>query len=491
MKKIIAADFKVKDQASEDTVIEGWANKSVVDRGNDIIMKDAWSLDNYGKNSIILYNHDKDKPIGKALAVQATEQGLYIQARISKSKDPFVSYVRDMVKEGILNSFSVGFDAKQEAVNPDGVNEIKSAELYEVSIVTLPMNQDSQFRLSSKDMKKMSYKEVKTKVLEEKGATLAAELTNKLPENDDWKAKAIELAKGTAEELSAILAGNLLPVPENWEKALTEVFKAQPAEGDDNETQEQEAAEGPEVAIVEIRIPKNIAATPEAAQAWAEQNGFAKDNPSEDGDYYVIPQEPDPIEGNTANLDLGDGVIAVVGMEAPPVAASAGQKDTKDAACKKCMSKYMAEGMSAGKKQDQAVAYAISQCKDVCPTQPTKSEKIEEPVVNSETSALDKSEQACETEQKQALAPNTPPTGGTSDIINGDDNPYLAQGKEAIDLLKALIVSVQQMSSVMNEMCQQQMAAPSAATPEAQMYEEAKKTLEKAKIKLKNLGVNL
>jgi HK97 family phage prohead protease len=146
----LVARFKSSEGTRNGVIIEGWANKAVVDRGGDLIKKEAWNLDNFQKNAMILYNHDRDKPIGKALAVEPRDEGLYIKARISGSSDPEITKIRDLIKEGILNTFSVGFDCKREEKSADGVNEIKEAELFEVSVVTLPMNQDSTFSVAKK-----------------------------------------------------------------------------------------------------------------------------------------------------------------------------------------------------------------------------------------------------------------------------------------------------------------------------------------------------
>jgi HK97 family phage prohead protease len=144
----LVSTFKSTEGSRGGLVIEGWANKAVVDRGGDLINKEAWNLDNFHKNAMILYNHDRDKPIGKALKVEPRDEGLYIKARISGSSDPEIAKIRDLIKEGILNTFSVGFDCKREEKSASGHNEIKEAELFEVSVVTLPMNQDSTFNVS-------------------------------------------------------------------------------------------------------------------------------------------------------------------------------------------------------------------------------------------------------------------------------------------------------------------------------------------------------
>lgn len=143
-------DFKAVKSKDGQVTIEGFANKNVVDRGNDRIEPGAFDLTNFNKNPIMFFNHDPMLEIGAVTEVKKTDEGLFIKGLISNSDDDFTKRVRNNIKQGILRSFSVGFDLHDEEKDGDGVNVIKSAELMEVSIVGIPMNQDSQFSVSSK-----------------------------------------------------------------------------------------------------------------------------------------------------------------------------------------------------------------------------------------------------------------------------------------------------------------------------------------------------
>jgi HK97 family phage prohead protease len=110
--------FKAKGD-DEPTVIEGFANKAVVDRGGEVIPPDAWDLENFKKNPIIFFNHDRNMPIGKAVSFKVTDDVLFLRAKISRSKDPKIAMIRDLVKEGILSTFSVGFDDHGSAFQKD------------------------------------------------------------------------------------------------------------------------------------------------------------------------------------------------------------------------------------------------------------------------------------------------------------------------------------------------------------------------------------
>ena len=128
--------------------IKGSASTNAVDRAGDIIERDAWTkggLENFKTNPIILFNHNYDKPIGRATNLKVTENGLEISAKISKAAGD----VTQLIKDGVLGAFSVGFKVKDAdyMTETDGY-KIKDAELFEVSVVSLPCNQGATFGLS-------------------------------------------------------------------------------------------------------------------------------------------------------------------------------------------------------------------------------------------------------------------------------------------------------------------------------------------------------
>jgi hypothetical protein len=72
------------------------------------------------------------------------DNGLEIEAKISKA-DP---YIAKLIDDGILSTFSVGFRVKRADVNKEtGGLYIKEAELYEISVVSVPANQAAKFEV--------------------------------------------------------------------------------------------------------------------------------------------------------------------------------------------------------------------------------------------------------------------------------------------------------------------------------------------------------
>jgi HK97 family phage prohead protease/HK97 family phage major capsid protein len=144
--------------------IEGYANTVSKDRAGDVIPKTAWetpnALTNYQKNPIILAYHDHSKPIGRMVSFEVTELGLKIKAQISKGAGD----VYNLIKDGILSTFSVGFgilDAEYD--HKSDTYFIKDVELHEVSVVSVPCNQDSTFSVA-KSMKSDDFERFKTNI---------------------------------------------------------------------------------------------------------------------------------------------------------------------------------------------------------------------------------------------------------------------------------------------------------------------------------------
>lgn len=142
--------------------IQGYANTVTKDRAGDVIPVDAWrkssAMGDYMKNPIILAYHDHSRPIGKMMDYEIDEKGLRIQARISKGAGD----IYHLIKDGVLSTFSVGFRINDaEYKEADDTFYIKDVSLHEISVVSVPCNQDSVFEVA-KSMDSQSFKEFQT-----------------------------------------------------------------------------------------------------------------------------------------------------------------------------------------------------------------------------------------------------------------------------------------------------------------------------------------
>lgn len=164
MNKIFNLTSTFKTHAEDDgsVMIRGMASTADFDRAGDSISAEAWQkggLKNFEKNPIILFNHDYDKPIGRATGLKCGPDGLELECKISKAAP---ANVAQLVKDGVLGAFSVGFRVKDADYikETDGLM-IKDAELFEVSVVSVPCNQSATFSLAKSFDSDAEYEEFK------------------------------------------------------------------------------------------------------------------------------------------------------------------------------------------------------------------------------------------------------------------------------------------------------------------------------------------
>lgn len=154
--------FEVKSSDSdEDRIIEGWASTYDVDSGDDQIERGAFEKtiserffepkSKNGKSKIkVLWQHDTSDLIGTILELKETEEGLY--CKIKLFDDPvFVSADRayKLAKLGEIDSFSIGYRATKwehkELSDSLRIRVITELKLFEISVVTFPMNEKAEF----------------------------------------------------------------------------------------------------------------------------------------------------------------------------------------------------------------------------------------------------------------------------------------------------------------------------------------------------------
>lgn len=147
----LVATFKEVSKTDDSIEIEGWANRhsingeEIIDRDGEVVLPTAYDLSNFTKNPIMLYMHNRERPIGKITEIGVKGEGLYVKGVVEKSLDPATF---DGILKGVLTTFSIGFRGKQGVYDPEAdVYYYTNIELYEVSVVTIPANQDSIFTI--------------------------------------------------------------------------------------------------------------------------------------------------------------------------------------------------------------------------------------------------------------------------------------------------------------------------------------------------------
>ena len=200
----LTSTFKSHTEDDGSIMIRGMASTADFDRAGDSISADAWTkggLHNFEKNPIILFNHDYNRPIGRATGLKSTENGLELTAKISKA----AADVAELVKDGVLGAFSVGFRVKDADYleETDGLR-IKDAELFEVSVVSVPCNQSATFSLAKSFNSMDEYEDFKKTFTNSDGTKVQKEI--KMSEETQQPVDLEAFAKKVAEETAAKIA---------------------------------------------------------------------------------------------------------------------------------------------------------------------------------------------------------------------------------------------------------------------------------------------
>jgi uncharacterized protein len=134
-------DFTFEMKASDERTIEGLgAVFGNVDSGNDIVMPGAFTKTLKTRNPAMLWQHKSDHVIGVWDDVRETPEGLYVKGRILETQLGNDAYT--LAKGGAIKGMSIGYGTKEAAIDKKtGIRQLKELDLWEVSLVTFPMNE--------------------------------------------------------------------------------------------------------------------------------------------------------------------------------------------------------------------------------------------------------------------------------------------------------------------------------------------------------------
>ena len=148
-RKIVSlTDITTKDSSEHPGgEISGLASVfDVVDLQGEIVRAGAFreTVKNFkpAKGLPLLDNHrlfgGVDAVAGKVFELRETSKGLFFRAFFAT--DAASQSIRTKIKDGILDSLSIGFNVVKRKVRSDGIVELLTLSLREVSIVFLPAN---------------------------------------------------------------------------------------------------------------------------------------------------------------------------------------------------------------------------------------------------------------------------------------------------------------------------------------------------------------
>src|SRR5690606_10708309 len=118
-----------------------------VDLGRDVMERGAFaeSLERRGAEGIrMLFQHDPAQPIGSWSQIREDHRGLFVVGKlatgVAKARE-----VLELMRNKALDGLSIGFRTVQSVKDArTGVRRIRKADLWEISVVTFPMQPEAR-----------------------------------------------------------------------------------------------------------------------------------------------------------------------------------------------------------------------------------------------------------------------------------------------------------------------------------------------------------
>lgn len=144
--KAVAVEFDLKSLADDGT-FEGYASKfNNIDRGRDRVLPGAFakSLRKRPADGVkLLLNHDHTKIVGGWDELREDSKGLWGKGRIFDELE-LGKETLFLMRQKQLNSLSIGYRTIDADYNQgEDIRDLKELDLWEVSVVTFPMNEEA------------------------------------------------------------------------------------------------------------------------------------------------------------------------------------------------------------------------------------------------------------------------------------------------------------------------------------------------------------
>ena len=91
-----------------------------------------------GGVKILAMHNDRLLPVGKSLELREDDVGLYVRGYLSATA--MGSDMRQLVRDGVIDELSIGYDPKVYEYDADGHRHLKDVELLEISLVPWAAN---------------------------------------------------------------------------------------------------------------------------------------------------------------------------------------------------------------------------------------------------------------------------------------------------------------------------------------------------------------
>src|SRR5215207_2448583 len=130
------------------TPLEYVLSDGTLDRFGTVISPNGWELDNFRKNPIAFFNHNRDFPVGRWENVRVEGGKLVGKLKLAKKgTSARIDEIASLIEQGILRGVSIGMHpkAKEPLKRADGqpiagAEHYTKQELLEASVVGVPGN---------------------------------------------------------------------------------------------------------------------------------------------------------------------------------------------------------------------------------------------------------------------------------------------------------------------------------------------------------------
>ena len=115
----------------------------VVVRGAFTVSLERWAAK--GRLPALLWQHNMSEPIGVYTEMREDETGLYVKGRLLIDADPLAKRAHGHMKAGSLSGLSIGYMLDDYEYDKEkGIWILKAIDLWEVSLVTFPANDEAR-----------------------------------------------------------------------------------------------------------------------------------------------------------------------------------------------------------------------------------------------------------------------------------------------------------------------------------------------------------
>lgn len=136
--------------AGEEGTFTGYGSVfSITDRGGDIVAPGAFTetlnaAKTAGRLPAMLWQHKQAEPVGIYTSMEEDSVGLKVSGKLAlKTARGAEAY--ELMKMGAISGLSIGYRVRDDSWDRvTGVRTIKKADLFELSLVTFPMNDASR-----------------------------------------------------------------------------------------------------------------------------------------------------------------------------------------------------------------------------------------------------------------------------------------------------------------------------------------------------------